>query len=149
MIRDSKDAYFDGKHWYLFQLVNAKPSYDLESAVMESDGARLKQANRAAWLTDNSETSGSLIAALVLIGLWFGSAFALKRHYGLEGKVLRDPQLWVLLGLALFISIAGALLVLLLWRPEPIRKAIKRVPVVGTAAMWPLVAIVFVFGGFI
>jgi hypothetical protein len=146
-IDDTEDAFFEGRHWYLFSMASANPGFDLASDVEDADGGRLKQANRAAWMYDNADTVGPLVAALVVVLLWFACAAAISRHYGLEGRVLRNPWLWALLGLSVLVSIAGAVLVYLLLRPEPIKELARRPSFTGAVAMWPVTLVAFLVGG--
>ncbi len=148
-IPDTKDAFFEGRHWYLFSMARANPGFDLESTVGDGDGGRLRQANRAAWLYDNADSVGPLVAALIVIVLWFACAAVLSRRFGLEGRVLRNPTLWALLGLSALISIVGAVLVYMMVRPEPIKEMLSRPALAGTVAMWPVTLVAFLAGGFL
>jgi hypothetical protein len=66
-IADTKDAFYDGSHWYLFQMELANPGFDLESTILEGDEDRRVEAARAEWTYENSETLGYLIALIILL----------------------------------------------------------------------------------
>ncbi len=118
-IRDSRDAYFEGHHWYLFQMQNAAPDFDLESEVLSGDPDRKDEAERAAFVYDNARVIAfGLTLGLVLL-LWFGVALFIVWRKDMEWKVLRDKRLWLLLGGALLLSLPGVLLLSLLLKPVP------------------------------
>ena len=146
-IDDTRDAYFDDCHWYLFSMENANPGFDLESPVLKGDEDRRAAAERAAWLYDNSPWAGPLLAILVIVSLWFIGAFLLMKRHGKEGPVLRNRNLWILLGLSLIISIPGALLVYLIAEPLPAKDLLKGVTSTTPLLMYPVALVAFALGG--
>jgi hypothetical protein len=145
-IDKAEDAFFDGHHWYLFSMEQANPGFDLESIPSVGSEDRRTEASRAEWTYENSEALGLLIAALVLLVLWFGFSFLLRRTYEIEGLPVRDPLLWAMLGLGLLISIPGALLVYLMLRPVPRRELSQRLATLTPIAMYPAAVVMFVLG---
>lgn len=145
-ISKAGDAYLDGHHWYLFSMEQANPGFDLESPLLEGSEDRRAEAARAEWTYESSETLGLLIAALVLLVLWFGFSFLLRRTYEIEGAPVRDPLLWAMLGLGLLISIPGALLAYLMLRPVPRRELSQRLATLTPIAMYPAAVVMFVLG---
>jgi hypothetical protein len=145
-LSDSKDAYFEDSHWYLFQMEHANPGFDLESSVMKGSEDRRKEAERAAFYYDNSGVLSALLVVVILLLLWFGLAFALRRYIGAEGKVVRRPLLWILLGASLLISIPGALLAYLIINPLPLNKLRAQVTPWVHLAMYPITIAFFALG---
>ncbi len=145
-LTSSRDAYFGGSHWYLFQMSGANPDFDLESTVSAGDESHRKAAERAAFLNDNATSLGGLLAALVVLMAWFGTALAVRRWRGLEGKTIRDPLMWMMLGGSLVLSIPGALLAYLMIYPLPARVLLDRNLPVGTLASYPVACVLFVVG---
>jgi len=143
-IADTKDAYFEGSHWYLFQMELANPGFDLESTVMEGDADRRTEAARADWTYENSETVGNLIALCILLVLWFGFAFFLRRSYGIDDRLATSRSLWVMLGLSLLISIPGALLVYFMVFPVPLKDIKTRLGSITPIAMYPATVAMFI-----
>jgi hypothetical protein len=119
-IRDSRDAYFEGHHWYLFQMRNAAPDFDLESEVRSGDPDGKDDAERTATVYNNSRLIAFGITSALVIVLWLSVALLVIRWKGLDKKVLRDKRLWLLLGGALLLSLPGVLLVSLVLNPVPI-----------------------------
>ncbi len=142
----SKDAYFEDGHWYLFQMSHANPGFDLESVVKTGSEDRRKEAERAAFYYDNSGVLSALLVAALLLLLWFGLAFALRRYVGAEGRVVRRPLLWILLGAALLISIPGALLAYLIVNPLPVKELRAQVAPWVHLAMYPVTIALFAAG---
>ena len=140
----TKDAYFDGRHWYLLSMELANPDFDMESAVLEGDEARRAEAARADWTYENSEALGYLISVAIALVLWFGFAFFLRRGLELEGRLVRDPLLWAMLGLSVLISVPGALLVLLAIRPLPLGELPKSLRTMVPFAMYPAALVMLV-----
>ena len=143
-IADTKDAYYDGSHWYLFQMELANPGFDLESKVMEGNEDRKVEAARADWTYENSETIGYLIALCILLVLWFGFAFFLRRSYGIDDRLGTSRTLWVMLGLSLLMSIPGALLVYFMVFPVPLKKIKTRLGALTPIAMYPATVAMFI-----
>jgi hypothetical protein len=143
-ISKAQDAYFDGHHWYLFSMEQANPGFDLESPLLKGSEERRTEAGRAEWIYESSENLGLLIAAIILLVLWFGFSFFLRRTYEIEGRLVRDPLLWAMLGLSLLISLPGALLVYLLARPVEREELTKRLATVTPVAMYPAAAVMLV-----
>jgi len=143
-IEDAKDAYFGGYHWYLFQMEQANPGFDLESPVVKGDEARRVEAARADWISGSSEWLSYVTMLAVLLVLWFGFALFLRRGLELEGKVLRDPVLWAMMALSIVVSIPGALLLYLMVRPLPWAEASSRLAVITPVAMYPAALVMLV-----
>jgi hypothetical protein len=143
-IADTKDAFHDGSHWYLFQMELANPGFDLESTVMEGNEDRKVEAARADWTYENSQNLAYLISLIILLVLWFGFAFFLRRGYKIDDRLATNSTLWVMLGLSLLISIPGALLVYFIIFPVPIKKIKKRLGAITPIAMYPAAVAMFV-----
>jgi hypothetical protein len=143
-IDDTEDAYLNGYHWYLFQMELANPGFDLESKVMEGDEDRRAEAARADWIYGNARTLGYLFSLIVILILWFGFAFVLRRTYQIKGRVGRDPVLWAMLGLSVLISIPGALLVYFMIRPIKGGEIRERLETVTPIAMYPAAVVMFI-----
>ncbi|MCK5414260.1 MAG: hypothetical protein KAJ35_02640, partial [Thermoplasmata archaeon] len=121
-IRDARDAYFKGHHWYLFQMRNASPDFDLDSEVMSGDPDGREDAERTAMVYENSKLIAFGITAALVILLWLSVALLVIRWKGLDRKILRDRRFWLLLGGALLISLPGILLVSLMLNPVPLEE---------------------------
>jgi hypothetical protein len=143
------DAYFFGSHWYLFQMENANPGFDLDSDISEGSEQRRAEAERAAWLNENSVGLGFLMAFGVLVVLWLVGSLIVVRRMDLEGGVLRNRYLWLLLGLSFLVSIPGALLLYLVWKPLSAKEFMKRAVPLAPVAMYPVTLVVFIVGGII
>jgi hypothetical protein len=140
------DAFHQGRHFYLFQMEMANPGFDLESQVKEGSEDRRAEAERAEWTYDNSTSLGYLFALAALLVLWFGFAFMLRRTYEIEGRWLRNPVLWGMLGLSVLISIPGALLVYLFIDPVMRSELTKGLATVTPIAMYPAAIVMLVLG---
>jgi hypothetical protein len=145
-VRDSKDAYFDGHHWYLFQMENAAPDFDLESEVMDGDTDRREEADDALWVHDNAPWIALGITTCLLLMTWFGVAYLVGRYRGDGRRVLRDPKLWVLLGAALLISLPGALLLYLGLNPVELKELKTHFVVNDFMALYVVAAALLVVG---
>ena len=143
-IEKAEDAYFDDSHWYLFQMEQANPGFDLESELTDGDEDHREAAARADWVYDNSQTLGYIIAAVILLVLWFGFAYYLRRNYKIEGRLARDPVLWGMLGLSVLISIPGALLVYFMLRPVPGKEIKERLATMTPIAFYPAAVVMLV-----
>jgi len=143
-IEKAEDAYFDDSHWYLFQMEQANPGFDLESELMEGDEDHREAAARADWVYENSQTLGYIIAAAILLVLWFGFAYYLRRNYKIEGRLARDPVLWGMLGLSVLISIPGALLVYFMLRPVPGKEIKERLATMTPIAVYPAAVVMLI-----
>ncbi len=121
-IRDARDAYFEGHHWYLFQMRNASPDFDLDSEVMSGDPDGREDAERAAMVYENSKLIAFGVTAALVILLWLTVALVVIKWKGLDRKILRDRRFWLLLGGALLISLPGILLVSLMLNPVPLEE---------------------------
>jgi hypothetical protein len=142
----STDAFFDGGHWYLFQMANANPSFDLESAVTAGDASRRDEADRAAFLHDNGAALGGLMVALAALAVWFGVALVARRVWGGRGPILRSPVMWLTLGGALCLSVPGAALAYLLIRPVPAGELPRHLAPMTALAVWPVAIGLFALG---
>jgi hypothetical protein len=145
-IPDTKDAFFDGHHWYLFQMQHANPDFDLESKVLPVSSERLKESKRAAYLFDNAKVLGSLIALLVVIIAWLVIAYIIRRVMKKDEPLLKNPVLWTMLGLSLIISLPAALLIYLLVKPLPIKELAKHHTTFAMTAIYPVVIAAFAIG---
>ena len=143
-IADTKDAFYDGSHWYLFQMELANPGFDLESTILEGDVDRKVEAARADWTYENSETLGYLIALIILLVLWLGFAFFLRRGYEIDDRLATNGTLWAMLGLSLLISIPGALLVYFMIFPVPLKDIKTRLGAITPMAMYPAAVAMFI-----
>jgi len=143
-IEGTKDAYFDGHHWYLFSMEQANPGFDLDSPVKEGDESRKAAAARAEWTYDNSTTLAYLIAFAIVMVLWIGFAFFLRRTYEIEGPLVRDPLLWGMLGLSFLVSIPGALLVYFMLWPLKGREIKENLAAITPMAMFPATVVMFI-----
>ena len=143
-IDDTRDAFYAGSHWYLFQMELANPGFDLESAILEGNEDRRVEAARAEWTYENSETIGYLIAFIILLVLWFGFAFFLRRGYEIDDRLATNRTLWAMLGLSLLISIPGALLVYFMINPVPLKDIKTRLGAVTPMSMYPAAVAMFI-----
>ena len=121
-IRDARDAYFEGHHWYLFSMRNASPDFDLDSDVMPGEPDGKKDAERTAMVYENSRLIAFGITTALVVVLWLSVALLVIKWKGLDRKVLRDKRFWSLLGGALLISLPGVLLLSLLLNPIPLEE---------------------------
>ncbi len=142
----TKDAYFDGSHWYLFQLSSANPAFDLDSKTGTGSDSHRKAAARAAFITDNGAALAGLLVALLAILVWFAAAFLAKSHWGLEGGTVRDPRMWLMLGMAIVLSIPGAVLAYLLVWPLPFKELNARVMPLAQLAVLPAACVLLLVG---
>ncbi len=143
-IANAKDAFYDGSHWYLFQMELANPGFDLESTILEGDEDRKVEAARAEWTYENSETLSYLIALIILLVLWFGFALFLRRGYEIDDRLATNHTLWAMLGLSLLISIPGALLVYFMILPVPLKDVKTRLGAITPIAMYPAAVAMFI-----
>jgi hypothetical protein len=67
----SKHAYFENSHWYLIQMQNANPDFDLESELESTDSSEKDEMERAGFIYDNRTNIGLLIVIISLFLFWF------------------------------------------------------------------------------
>jgi hypothetical protein len=145
-IQGAEDVYFGGSHWYLFQMEDSNPGFDLESAVTGADSEARALKERAAFINDNAPVFAVLLVSAVILALWIMAILVADRYLGRKGKVLRSPSTWLLLGAALLISVPGALLAWMLWRPVPIGTLLQSRVAVAAMALLPCAAMMLVAG---
>jgi hypothetical protein len=142
----SKDAFIAGRHCYLFQMQHANPGFDLESEVMAGSADRAAEASRAGFLHDNAAALGALLAGIVLLIVWFAAALLVRRWLGAEGRALRDPMVWMMLGISLVVSLPGALLVYLWVRPVPMGQLRAKVRTATPLLVYPISVALLIVG---
>jgi len=145
-IAGSRDAFLAGGHLYLFQMSQANPDFDLESTVRSGSEDRRAEAARAAFLSDYAGAFAGLLVALLAILVWFVVAALARWHWGLGGRTVRDPRMWLMLGAAILLSVPGAVLVYLLIWPIPTRDLYGRVLPIVPLATYPAACILLVVG---
>ena len=145
-IRDSKDAFFEDHHWYLFQMQRAAPDYDLESEIMPGDADRRDEAARAERVYDNAHWIALGITLVLVLTMWFGVAYVIARRKGTDRKVWKDSKLWMLLGAALVISLPGALLLYLGLDPVQVEELRTNFVVNDFMALYLVAAALLVVG---
>ena len=143
---DSKDAFFDGSHWYLVQMENSNPDFDLESSLKSMNSDIKAQKLQATFIYDNYKFFGLLIIFAILILFWFGIASIQKKFFKKEGPVFKNPILWLLLGVSLIISIPGALLLLLIMKPLPFKKITKELVLSTLLILYPFSILLYIIG---
>jgi hypothetical protein len=143
----SKDAFFDGSHWYLVQMENSNPDFDLESSLKSADSGFKTQKELAGFVYDNHQSLGLLIVLAILIILWFAIAYSIKIWRKKEEKIIKNPLLWTLLGISLIISIPGALLILFFKKPIPVKKIPDELVHFTLLIAYPVSVLLFFFGG--
>ncbi len=121
-VKGSQDAFFEGHHWYLFQMRNAAPDFDLDSRVLPGDPDRKDEAGRAAFVYDNAKPIAFGIAVALVLVLWLAVALLVIWRKGMERSLLKDRRLWLLLGGAILLSLPGVLLLSLMLRPVPFKE---------------------------
>jgi hypothetical protein len=132
---NSKDAYFDGQHWYLVQMENANPDFDLESKLEKSDSEKRNQMEQAAFIYDNAQMLSYIIFTIFLLSFWFIIAELSKfiqKKFSKEKfinknkkkgkKILNIGLLLMFLGASFLFSIMGVVLLYLLIKPIQINK---------------------------
>jgi hypothetical protein len=132
---NSKDAYFDGQHWYLVQMENANPDFDLESKLEKSDSEKRNQMEQAAFIYDNAQMLSYIIFTIFLLSFWFIIAELSKfiqKKFSKEKfinknkkkgkKILNIGLLLMFLGALFLFSIMGVVLLYLLIKPIQINK---------------------------
>jgi hypothetical protein len=140
------DAFIAGRHCYLFQMQQAKPDFDLESEVMAGSADRAAEASRAGFLYDNAVGLAGIIAGIVLVIAWLAVALLARRWLGAEGRALRDPAVWMMLGLSLLASLPGALLVYLWARPVPVGQLRAKMRTATPLLMYPVSIALLIVG---
>ena len=145
-IAGTEDVFFSGFHWYLFEMEDANPGFDLESTVTGAGTEQRDIRMRAAFLTDNADLLAAISVAILTIAIWLVAVVAADRGTGRKGKVLRSPVTWLMLGAALLLSVPGALLVYLMARPVPMGELRRDRLAVACAAAFPVAAAVFAIG---
>ena len=102
---------------------------------------------RAGFIYDNASLLGFSIITAFLLFIWFGAAFAMKKvNKKKDENVLRNPALWVLLGLSLIGSIPGALLVLLIAKPVSPNRLTKDFLPSSMLILYPLTMLLVLVG---
>ena len=132
---NSKDAYFDDAHWYLVQMENANPDFDLESKLEKTDADKRNQMEQAAFIYDNAYILSYIFFTIIILGFWFsiaGISKIIQQKYSKAApenkkkkkgkKILTFGLLILLLGVSALVSIMGALLIYLLIKPVQINK---------------------------
>jgi len=142
----TSDAYFDGSHWYLFQMSSANPAFDLESPLKAGSESSRKEAARAAFVTDNAGALAGLLVALVAIVSWFAAVLLVRWRRGLEGGTVRDPRMWLMLGAVIVLSVPGAMLAYLLVNPVNLKELSGRALPLASLAIIPPACVLFVLG---
>ncbi len=146
-IPHTQDAYFEDSHWYLFQLENSNPDYDLESTVGSSSSTEQTEMERAAFISDNYRELAFIIILIILLIAWFGIAKGLMIvRKQKDQKVIKNPKLWLFLILAFALSVPGAILIYLLFKPLPVKILTKDQIVLTLLAFYPISAILFGVG---
>jgi hypothetical protein len=145
-LRSSRDAFFDGSHYYLFQMQNANPGFDLESEVGAGSSDRASQAARAGFLFDNSRVLGACLALTLLLLTWYTMGLVARREWGPKGKFLRNPVSWLILGLSIVVSIPGVLLIYLMVRPVTGKELTSNVATSALLLLYPAAVAMFVVG---
>lgn len=145
-VRGAEDSYFGGSHWYLFRMEDSNPGFDLESAVTGADSEARALKERAAFVTDNATALATLLVMACVLILWLVAVAVVDRHQGRKGRLLRSPSTWLVLGAALLLSIPGALLAWMLWRPVPVGRLLQSRVAVAAMAMLPCAALMLVAG---
>ncbi len=148
-LEHSKDAFFEGSHWYLFQMENSNPDFDLESSLNPSDSEEKSKMERAAFVYDNSQGLGLIIIFVILVIFWLSVVVCLKFIRRRNEKIIpKVPVLLLLLGVSLFISIPAALLILLLIKPIPPQKLREEFLPSTLLLLYPVSIIIFLLGVF-
>ena len=145
-VRGARDAFFNGSHWYLFEMEGANPDYDLDSPVTTASEGNRKDRQFAAALTDNAGALGALVAVGVLMALWAVAVVVAGRARGAKGPGLRRPHVWLLLVAAVLLSLPGAVLAYLVWRPMALDALRRHRPSVAAVAMFPMAVAAFAVG---
>lgn len=139
----SKSAFFDGAHWYLIQMENSNPDFDLESSIKSVEFGAEANKQLAGFVYDNYQLIGLLLVLAIIILIWFGIAYFQKVFWKREGEALKNPLLWVFLGISLIISIPGALLVFLIVKPIPLQKITKEIVPTTLLLFYPISILLF------
>lgn len=145
-VKGARDAFFEGHHWYLFQMSNAAPDFDLQSDVARGDPDRSSEAARSEFVYDNARGIALGITAGLVLLLWLSVTLLLAWRWGRDRSVLRDRRLWLLLGGAFLLSIPGVLLVSLLLEPLPLNKLRGSFVVRDLAVLYIVAAALLVVG---
>jgi len=145
-LSDAKDAYFDGAHFYLVQMENANPDFDLDSSIDSADTERKSQMEQAAFITDNSMEIALLFIFIILIVLWLIFVLCLRLIRKKKEPVKNYLTLLLLIGLSLVISVPGTLLLFLLIKPVPLKKITQEFIPTALLIFWPLSIILFIVG---
>jgi hypothetical protein len=145
-LQSSTDAFFSGGHFYLFQMHQANPAFDLESDVRDGSPDRVKEAARAGFLYDNSGVLGACLALVLLLLLWSALALMAKRSLGTKGRFLGDPVSWLVLGLSIVVSIPGALLIYLMARPVTGKELTSYPATSALLLIYPMSALMLIAG---
>ena len=140
----TKDAYFDCHHWYLLQMSNANPDYDLESSVKTADSNRQTSMERAAFIYDNARAISMLIMIIIFLSIFIAFVY-IYRYISHTGKqpVFKNYSIWLLLGLSFLISIPGALLLYFLVRPIPPNQIKDKLAPAAIIIFYPISIILF------
>lgn len=143
-IEEAEDAYVKGYHWYLFQMELANPGFDLESKVVKGDEDRRAEAARADWIYGNATSLAYLFSLIILLVLWFGFAFFLRKTYEIKGRLGRNPVLWAMLAISVLVSIPGALLLYFMVDPIKGKEINKRLATITPIAMYPAAVVMLI-----
>lgn len=139
----SKSAFFDGARWYLIQMENSNPDFDLESPLKSVEFGAKVNKQMAGFVYDNYQIIGLIFILGVLILIWFGIAYFQKIFWKREGKVLKNPLMWIFLGISLIISIPGALLVFFIVKPIPLNRIKKEMLPSTLILFYPISILLF------
>jgi hypothetical protein len=89
-----------------------------------------------------------LVLAIIIL-IWFGIAYIQKIFWKREGEVIKNPLLWLILGISLIISIPGALLVYLVVKPIPLKKIGKEIVTSTLLLFYPISILLYALGVYI
>jgi hypothetical protein len=146
-ISDSQEAYFGDSHWYLFQLKNSNPDYDLESPLKSSSSNERTEMEQAMFISDHYKNLSFVIMYVILIILWFIIAtiarFATRQK---EKKLVSNYKQWLFLGLSFLMSIPGALLVYLYIKPVQLKEFRQNLVIITTLIFYPVSLLLFLLG---
>lgn len=145
-IKSSEDCYFNGHHYYLFQLQNANPGYDLDSTVQ--DGSMTNRNNRllAGWANENDKGIGFLFGVLLYSLLWILIFVLIQRRNDKKKLFYKDPWFWIAPILSVVISIPLTAVIYLLIRPKPLKELVKEVPIAAMFFMYVISIPIIILG---
>ncbi len=160
---NSKDAFFEGSHWYIVQMENANPDFDLESNIKSSDSSRKAEMELASFIYDNHIILAIIVNFIILMIFWYGIvlfiimikkklnknlANSAKRANNKDKKnaLRKFMMLLSFLGISLIISIPGTLLLLLMIKPIPPGKFMQEFYTSSLLILFAAVIIIFTVG---